>query len=259
MKNLKNGTVSNKSFDKEKLASLTKLAIGSRTIREFSTVSKLSEGFLSRLTMQRLESPPTRRSLAKITARQCEPQNGVTFEKLMQAAGYEEVDASLARQLQKGEGLPQDVLTATYPLGLTAMTLERTRQLGKTYEVKMYDDLFVIHSAGPDIVAIPAFCASGEAVNDEMQDAKWRVMQSMRVYGNDCRNAFFVILTNQKCFYDDFDKGGVYGPGGQFAIALTEDFKTFNAQRKIVIKPLNEEERIANEAEMFYDLTKYYP
>ena len=54
------------SWNGEELARLSRLLIGSRSIRDFAKISDLSVGFLSRITNNSLKSAPTRRSLEKL-------------------------------------------------------------------------------------------------------------------------------------------------------------------------------------------------
>ena len=131
---LRTDSATEQTYDKGKLAELSRLAIGGRTLREFANVSGLSEGFLSRLTTGKLQSAPTRRSLSKLTADSSWPQNGITFGDLMAAAGYEyaEPKPQERRWLAPGndDAVPAEVLTAAFPAYLTASTLEKSGQLG---------------------------------------------------------------------------------------------------------------------------------
>lgn len=220
----------------EKLAELSKLAIGSRTLKKFAVQSGLSEGFLSRLTTGKLKSLPSRRSLIKLTAETSRPQNGITLYALMHAAGYK-YTAPLPEQKKEflqsdGEALPAEVLTAAFPSYLTAATLEGNGQLS-SFSSKNQREMFILQAKGQKIiVGIPAFCALN-GVEDEIKRAKWNVMMAMSIFGAESKDAFFLILTNQPALYEDFDKIRLVSTKGEFYIALTEDFKTFIRQRQV--------------------------
>lgn len=246
------------TYDAGKLAELSKLAIGGRTLREFANQSGLSEGFLSRLTTGKLKSAPTRRSLSKLTAETSKPQNGITLGDMMAAAGYEytapepQIKNQLA--LDAGEAVPTEVLTAAFPAYLTAATLERSGQLG-SFSSRNQREMFILQSKGQkDIVGIPAFCAL-DAVTDEVRETKWNLMMAMSIYGDGSKDAFFLVVTNQPEFYKSFDEGRLVGTDGEFYIALTEDFKTFSQQRPVATVDLSGKPDNDTQAEATYDLT----
>ena len=241
----------------EKLAELSKLAIGSRTLKKFAVQSGLSEGFLSRLTTGKLKSLPTRRSLMKLTAEDGGPQNGITLCTLMQAAGYK-YSSSLSERTKEflhteEKTVPTEVLTAAFPSYLTAVTLEGKGQLC-SFSSKNQREMFILEAKGQkDIVGIPAFCGE-KVVEDEIKRAKWNVMMAMSIFGAESKDAFFLILTNQPSFYEDFDKIRLVGTKGEFYIVLTEDFKTFTRQRQVMTTDIYGEPEAANQSSPTYNL-----
>ena len=82
-------TGQNSAADMAELARLSRLCIGSSSIKEFSERSNLSRAFLSAITNEKLRGVPTRRSLSKMTSSEAQPQNGITLEQLAKAAGLE--------------------------------------------------------------------------------------------------------------------------------------------------------------------------
>jgi len=245
--------------DFARLAQLSKLAIGGRTLREFSEISELSEGFLSRLTTGKLKSAPTRRSLAKLMADTSKPQNGISLAEVMRAAGYPytESERKTARHdLPVGtEEVPAVTMTAAFPTYLVASALESSGQLGRNYSSKNQREMFVIEPKnGPSIVGIPAFCAL-DAVEDEIREAKWNLMMALSIFGTDSKDKFFIILTNQKALYDTFDANRLVTADGEFYLALTEDFKSITAQRPVAMQTLNGEPVVSTSGKATYDLT----
>lgn len=82
------GINSNSAYDKKRLAELCRMAMGNRSILQFSKDCGLSQSFLSRVLNQKLTSRPSRRSLMKLTDPDANPNN-VTHRDVMAAAGYE--------------------------------------------------------------------------------------------------------------------------------------------------------------------------
>lgn len=245
--------------DLAKLAQLSKLAIGGRTLREFAEISELSEGFLSRLTTGKLKSAPTRRSLAKLMAETSKPQNGISLAEVMRAAGYpyaEPVRKAVRDSLPEGaDEVPVIAMTAAFPAFLVASTLEKSGQLGRNYSSKNQREMFVLEPKnGPSIVGIPAFCAL-DAVEDEIREAKWNLMMALSIFGQDSKDKVFIILTNQKALYDTFDANRLVTADGEFYLALTEDFRTFKAQRPVAMQTLGGEPVTGTSGEATYDLT----
>lgn len=256
---VRNGSATEQAYDKAKLAELSRLAIGGRTLREFANQSGLSEGFLSRLTTGKLESAPTRRSLTKLTADTSKPQNGITLGMMMAAAGYEytEPEPQERRRLAPGEGeaMPAVVLTAAFPAFLAASTLEGSGQLGQRYSSENQREMFVISSkSDKDIVGIPAFCAL-DAVEDEIRETKRNLLMAYSIYADEISGKFVVILTNQPEFYKNFDSGRVVGTDGEFYIALTEDFHRFTQQRPVRSTGINGEPASNPQGPATYDFT----
>ncbi len=255
----KNGSVTEQAYDKAKLAELSRLAIGGRTLREFANQSGLSEGFLSRLTTGKLESAPTRRSLTKLTADTSKPQNGITLGMMMAAAGYEYAgpDPQERRRLapSDGEAVPAVVLTAAFPAFLTASTLEESGQLGQRYSSENQREMFVISSkSDKDIVGIPAFCAL-DAVEDEIRETKRNLLMAYSIYADEISDKFVVVLTNQPEFYKNFDNGRMVGTDGEFYIALTEDFHSFTHQRPVQVTSIDGRPASNPQGPATYDFT----
>lgn len=245
--------------DFARLAQLSKLAIGGRTLREFSEVSELSEGFLSRLTTGKLKSAPTRRSLAKLMADTSKPQNGISLAEVMLAAGYpysEPARTTMRHDLPEGtDEVPAVALTAAFPAYLVAATLEKSGQLGRNYSSKNQREMFVIEpKSGTSIVGIPAFCAL-DAVEDEIRETKWNLMMALSIFGADRKKRVYIILTNQRELYDTFDANRLVTADGEFYLALTEDFQSITEQRPIAMQDLDGEPVAAVPREATYDLT----
>lgn len=223
--------------DLDKLAELSKLAIGGRSLREFAKLCDLSEGFLSRLTSGKLNGVPTRRSLAKITSAESKPQNGITFGDLMRASGYKYIEPEAVKKskekLDSSTSLPAKAESISFPPYLVTSVLESTGQLGPSYEVSTMRDLFRIKPRlDKDIVCIVAFCTK-EEVDKAIDQARWNLMVAFCTYSERREELFFAILTNQPEFYKEFDADPIYGTGGELYIVLTEDYQTFSRQRPV--------------------------
>ncbi len=244
-----------------KLAQLSKLAIGSRTLRNYAQISGLSEGFLSRLTTGKLKSAPTRRSLAKLMAESSKPQNGVTLSDVMRAAGYPFHEpthrAVMGMVSEDTEEVPAEVRTAAFPTYLVASILESSGQLEGNFSSKSQREMFIIEPKnGPSIVGIPAFCSAlGDAVEDEIKESKWNLMMALSIYGSDRKDRVYIILTNQRSFYDKFDESRLVTANGEFYLALTEDYKSFIAQRPVAMRTLDGEPVPDFHVEAAYSLT----
>lgn len=239
-------------FNKERLAELSKLAIGGRTLKDFSKISGLSEGFLSRLTTGKLKSAPTKRSLVKLMS--CKPQNGITLNDVMNAAGYQ-FEGAINEQKEENI-LPENISTAAFASYITAAALEKSGQLEQDYLLRNRRDIFIIMpKQGKDIIGIPAFCFNDSSVDDEIKDIKWRLMMALSIYQDESKDKFFVILTNQKSLYENFDKNKIVGIDGEFYIALTEDCMNFSEQRPVKTIDINgKPENLKKKAS--YDLTR---
>ncbi len=246
-------------FNKERLAELSKLAIGGRTLKNFSELSGLSEGFLSRLTTGKLNSAPTKRSLVKLMS--AKPQNGITLKEIMNAAGYsfEGVSNEQSENFKTAEKiLPENISTAAYAPYITALTLEKSGQLEQDYYLRNRSDVFTIMpKQGKDIVGIPAFCLSDSVdVDKEIKEIKWRLMMALSIFKEESKDKFFVIITNQRTLYDNFDKDKIIGTDGEFYIALTEDCMNFSEQRPVKIVDIDGKSKALNKYKISYDLTK---
>lgn len=236
MSEIKDCTLVQTTCDMMKLAELSKLAVGSRTLREFAKQSGLSESFLSRLTTGKLKSIPTKRSLAKLTTASSKPQNNITFRDVMSAAGYPlslgEGQALESPSSNAGCGaMPEEILTAAFPAYLVEIVLEQSGQLGPFYSCEKRKEMFVIHNTGgKDLVGIPAFCTSA-TIDREIVICKRNLIMALNIYGNESKDMFFLIITNQSRLYDKFDRHKLASTGGEIYIAITEDFKRFTMQR----------------------------
>lgn len=255
----RNNNVTEQTYDRERLAELSKLAIGSRTLREFANQSGLSEGFLSRLTTGKLTSAPTRRSLAKLTADMSKPQNGITLDDMMAAAGYLYTASELKETRRNTSGdeetVPAKVQYAAFPAYLTALTLEASGQIGQRYSSENQREMFVLSPRGrKDIVGIPAFCAL-DAVEDEIRETKRNLLMAYSIFADGIKDKFVVILTNQPEFYNNFDKVQLIGNDGEFYITLTEDFKNFTEQRPVQTIGIDGELDINQNGPATYDFT----
>ena len=240
-------------FNKERLAELSKLAIGRRTLKDFSKASGLSEGFLSRLTTGKLKSAPTKRSLVKLMS--CKPQNGISLNDVMNAAGYQ--FEGIIKEHEEENNLPENISTAAYAPYITALTLEKSGQLEQDYLLRNRKDIFVIMpKQGKDIIiGIPAFLFHNDSVDEEIKDIKWRLMMALSIYQDESKDKFFVILTNHRDLYNNFDKNKIVGIDGEFYIALAEDCMNFSEQRPVKTVKLNGKPEILKK-KASYDLTR---
>lgn len=110
----KQGTGPNPVFDSQELAKLARLCLGSSSTIEFSQRTGLSRSFLSAVLNANLRGRPSRRSLKKMASPNAQPQNGVTEEQLLRAAGYDPDDlapvpAAEAPAAQKGSAFLDEV------------------------------------------------------------------------------------------------------------------------------------------------------
>lgn len=119
------------TFDKKMFSTLLVKAKGNRSINQFSLNSQVDAGYISRFINLKKNTPPTPEVLKKIAS--CS-HNGVTYEDLMKAAGYIEIEKSappilLSEKiiaLRNEKELSQQALS--YLLGIDKVTLE-------TYEI----------------------------------------------------------------------------------------------------------------------------
>lgn len=105
----------NAAPDWDELARLSRLCIGSSSIREFSERTGLSRAFLSAIRNNKLRGVPTRRSLCRMTSQEAKPENGITSRQLLRAAGYsDDTDAEdiSAEQTKKRREFSGDFLDA---------------------------------------------------------------------------------------------------------------------------------------------------
>lgn len=74
----------------DQLLTLIRLAQGDRSLRSYAEASGVSASNLSRILNGKRAKAPSREMLAKLTSEEAQPQNGVTFEELLIAAGYQD-------------------------------------------------------------------------------------------------------------------------------------------------------------------------
>jgi len=80
-------------FDKERFARLLIRARGNRSINQYAMRSGVTSAHISRLSRGLLDTPPTPQTIRKLA--DC-AHNGVTYEQLMEAAGYIEAAGHIA-------------------------------------------------------------------------------------------------------------------------------------------------------------------
>ena len=73
------------NFNKENFSKLLKRAIGSNTLREFSKLTGVSAGYLSRFTACSIDNPPSPEVIKKISLKS---EGRVVYRDLIEAAGY---------------------------------------------------------------------------------------------------------------------------------------------------------------------------
>ena len=243
-------------YDRERLAELSKLAIGGRSLKEFSKLSGLSEGFLSRLTTGKLKSPPTKRSISKLISEKTNPQNGVTISELMKAAGYPFYVGEKIIENKKNE-VPDIVFTAAFAPYLTALALEQSGQLEQDYLSRNQKDIFTISpKSGKEIIGIPAFCKENFSLEDEIKYIQWRLIMALSICKTDLKDKFFLIVTNQRSLYENFDREKIPNFECEFYVALTEDYKKFSRQRPVSTMNINGSGEISHSESAAYDFTK---
>ena len=244
-------------YDREKLAELSKLAVGGRSLKEFSKLSGLSEGFLSRLTTGKLKSPPTRRSISKLISEKTNPQNGVTISEVMKAAGYPFSAGENIIKNNDNHEVPDVVFTAAFAPYITALALERSGQLEQDYSSRNQKDIFTISPKnGKEIIGIPAFCKENFSLEDEIKYIQWRLIMALSICKSDRKDKFFLIVTNQKKLYDNFDKEKIPNFDGEFYVALTEDYTRFSRQRPVSTININGAKINSHSENAAYDFTK---
>lgn len=72
------------------LNNLIRLAQGNRSLRTYAEMSGVSASNLSRILNGRMAKTPSREMLEKLTSEEAQPQNGITLESLLLAAGYQD-------------------------------------------------------------------------------------------------------------------------------------------------------------------------
>ena len=236
-------------YDRELLAELSKQIIGGRSLKEFSKLCGLSEGFLSRLTTCKLKSAPTQRSISKLISDSTRPHNGVSISEIMKAAGYP-FNASINKKV------PEVAFTAAFAPYLTALALELSGQLEQDYLSRIMKDLFIITpKIGKEIIGIPAFCEDNFSFGEKIKDIQWRLLMALSIFKDNRKNKFFVIVTNQKALYDNLDKAEIPNFEGEFYVTLTEDYQSFSQQRPVITINLNGSPEKLHGKKAAYDFT----
>lgn len=76
-------------FNKRNFAELLNIARGDRSINKYGHDSDVDPGYISRLLRELIDAAPSPKVIAKLAKK---AYSGVTYEDLMTAAGYLEVD-----------------------------------------------------------------------------------------------------------------------------------------------------------------------
>ena len=75
-----------KTDGKTELGSMIKLARGDRSLRQYAKDAGVS--YTTVYVIENGEYTPTPKMIQKLTSKQANPQNGITYEDVMNAAGY---------------------------------------------------------------------------------------------------------------------------------------------------------------------------
>lgn len=91
-------------FDKQRLSDLTRLVMGNRSMVQFSHDTGLNRGLIGTIINKKLDNPPSQRSIYRMMSPTAMPQNEVSLNDMLAAAGYaptsgESVDPVIPLQL----------------------------------------------------------------------------------------------------------------------------------------------------------------
>lgn len=76
------------SFDKQRFSDLTRLVMGNRTMVQFSHDTGLNRGLIGTIINKKLDNPPSQRSIYRMMSSAAMPQNNVSLNDMLAAAGY---------------------------------------------------------------------------------------------------------------------------------------------------------------------------
>lgn len=102
----------NEKKDYSELARLTKKAMGERSLSQYSKDTGVSISHISRLINQKLNAIPSREIIEKLTkSENADPREGVTYEDLMIAAGYQQNYDQSETDQQEYDPISDDIVT----------------------------------------------------------------------------------------------------------------------------------------------------
>lgn len=213
----------------KKLIEAIQLLIGDRTLIKYCEMSGIGYSYACRL-LKGHSGLPTRRTLAKMTSEEAAPQNGVTYQKLMEICGY--IEAEMKDEVERRP--PKNF---SFPLSLILDTLIEKGQIGKIVDIGMTSGIFTLCSK-PDnreVIVIPAFDNDRE-IDDIKKDVMKRLVLAVELETTNA--AQYIILTDRIATYENFldtygqnllDEMEVY-------LAYTEDYTVFKRQDRIIPK-----------------------
>lgn len=236
------GINSNSAYNKKKLAELCRMAMGNRSIKQFSKDCGLSQSFLSRALNQQLTSRPSRRSLMKLTDPDANPNN-VTCRDVMAAAGYEP-----AEFLPESEPIVENTPMPSESITFCQSVLDYFSLLSPTQAMGMLVDALIAKGVKRDLtihlhpgycevkeqkgkltyVGISAFCKDETAIQiikfalmhlfadvksipwDFTEDTQYYILTDNRTLFDDCPNLEFQGFRGKKLAVLYADKHGSF-------------------------------------------------
>ncbi len=244
------------------LADLGRHAIGTRSISDFCKETGLSQSFVSKLINGRLTSVPTKRSLYKFAGPSSHPENGITAERLLLAAGYslsdiesEKNNHSTAKNFS-GMSLADSIAnyyartpTAGLELFLNALI---SKGYGMNYIVSFQPGLFTIKETSPvsmlnnELVVIPAFCEDPAGMKAVKISALQRCVLALNFPRE--QDALYFIITNNRQMYNSLSTLSVISTMNM-SILFTEDFENFKLQ--MILQPESDGYKPSNTKDSF--------
>lgn len=232
-------------YDPYRLAELARLAIGTRSISDFCEQTQLSRSFVSRILNAKLSAPPAKRTLCRFAGSQADPENNISLNDMLMAAGY---STTLSKSTLSGEE-DESELTNMIPMHLSdspALGLSVflnaliANGYGEEYSIEFQPNAFSLEvrkSTDFDfkIIGIPAFCNSESAIKTVQVGVLTTLIMCMSNYAVD--KSIFFVITNNGQLYNELVSTLAVVPKMRLAILLTnEDGDGFSKQDVISSK-----------------------
>ena len=198
-----------KKFDKDKLAIIVRRMKGARSVREFAKDADLSESFLSKCINGNIDSPPSKRTMLKLSKAKSEEE--VDVNDLMEAAGYSALEIQGDDFLSKRslsasifEEFGGDLLGACYELQKTLIEngIMSNRIDGIVSSmINLEKGFFEVkdETASQVYVGIMAFCKKGSREIDVVLAASELYYKLIKE--DDADNKIFCIMTDNESIY----------------------------------------------------------